>query len=76
MGNRATCSMGIKDFKVGNLLSKGSFEGIYRAESIHSGLEVAIKMIDKAMYKAGTVQSPKPGENALPIETPFYLGAS
>ncbi|XP_006153205.1 serine/threonine-protein kinase PLK4 [Tupaia chinensis] len=47
----------IEDFKVGNLLGKGSFAGVYRAESIHSGLEVAIKMIDKkAMYKAGMVQ--------------------
>nr|KAF6402070.1 polo like kinase 4 [Rousettus aegyptiacus] len=54
----ATC-MGekIEDFKVGNLLGKGSFAGVYRAESIHTGLEVAIKMIDKkAMYKAGMVQ--------------------
>ncbi|XP_060234240.1 serine/threonine-protein kinase PLK4 isoform X2 [Meriones unguiculatus] len=47
----------IEDFKVGNLLGKGSFAGVYRAESIHTGLEVAIKMIDKkAMYKAGMVQ--------------------
>uniref|UniRef100_A0A8C5P4N2 non-specific serine/threonine protein kinase n=1 Tax=Jaculus jaculus TaxID=51337 RepID=A0A8C5P4N2_JACJA len=45
------------DFKVGSLLGKGSFAGVYRAESIHTGLEVAIKMIDKkAMYKAGMVQ--------------------
>ncbi|XP_033615910.1 serine/threonine-protein kinase PLK4 isoform X1 [Fukomys damarensis] len=47
----------IEDFKVGNLLGKGSFAGVYRAESIHTGLEVAIKMIDKkAMCKAGMVQ--------------------
>ncbi|XP_045408254.1 serine/threonine-protein kinase PLK4 isoform X2 [Lemur catta] len=47
----------IEDFKVGSLLGKGSFAGVYRAESIHTGLEVAIKMIDKkAMYKAGMVQ--------------------
>ncbi|XP_066241108.1 serine/threonine-protein kinase PLK4 [Saccopteryx leptura] len=47
----------IEDFKVGNLLGKGSFAGVYRAESIHTGLEVAIKMIDKkAMYKVGMVQ--------------------
>nr|XP_040149248.1 serine/threonine-protein kinase PLK4 isoform X1 [Ictidomys tridecemlineatus] len=47
----------VEDFKVGNLLGKGSFAGVYRAESIHTGLEVAIKMIDKkAMYKAGMVQ--------------------
>ncbi|XP_008821905.1 serine/threonine-protein kinase PLK4 isoform X2 [Nannospalax galili] len=54
----ATCiGERIEDFKVGNLLGKGSFAGVYRAESIHTGLEVAIKMIDKkAMYKAGMVQ--------------------
>ncbi|KAM8970589.1 serine/threonine-protein kinase PLK4 isoform X1 [Sarcophilus harrisii] len=47
----------IEDFRVGNLLGKGSFAGVYRAESIHTGLEVAIKMIDKkAMHKAGMVQ--------------------
>uniref|UniRef100_F7FQP9 Serine/threonine-protein kinase PLK4 n=1 Tax=Ornithorhynchus anatinus TaxID=9258 RepID=F7FQP9_ORNAN len=45
------------DFKVGNLLGKGSFAGVYRAKSIHTGLEVAIKMIDKkAMHKAKMVQ--------------------
>ncbi|XP_005386796.1 PREDICTED: serine/threonine-protein kinase PLK4 [Chinchilla lanigera] len=54
----ATCiGEKIEDFKVGNLLGKGSFAGVYRAESIHTGLEVAIKMIDKkAMYKAGMIQ--------------------
>ncbi|KAM4834180.1 serine/threonine-protein kinase PLK4 isoform 2-T2 [Thomomys bottae] len=54
----ATCiGEKIEDFKVGNLLGKGSFAGVYRAESIQTGLEVAIKMIDKkAMYKAGMVQ--------------------
>ncbi|KAM9237452.1 serine/threonine-protein kinase PLK4 [Dugong dugon] len=54
----ATCiGEKIEDFKVGNLLGKGSFAGVYRAQSIHTGLEVAIKMIDKkAMYKAGMVQ--------------------
>ncbi|XP_043825401.1 serine/threonine-protein kinase PLK4 isoform X2 [Dromiciops gliroides] len=47
----------IKDFRVGNLLGKGSFACVYRAEAIHTGLEVAIKMIDKkAMHKAGMVQ--------------------
>ncbi|XP_049626150.1 serine/threonine-protein kinase PLK4 [Suncus etruscus] len=47
----------IEDFRVGNLLGKGSFAGVYRAVSVHTGLEVAIKMIDKkAMYKAGMVQ--------------------
>ncbi|XP_053259407.1 serine/threonine-protein kinase PLK4 isoform X1 [Podarcis raffonei] len=47
----------IQDFKVGNLLGKGSFAGVYRAVSLKTGLEVAIKMIDKkAMHKAGMVQ--------------------
>lgn len=41
----------IEDFKVGNLLGKGSFAGVYRAESIHTGLEVAIKMIRKPCTK-------------------------
>ncbi|KAG8505387.1 Serine/threonine-protein kinase PLK4, partial [Galemys pyrenaicus] len=40
----------IEDFKVGNLLGKGSFAGVYRAESIHTGLEVAIKMV--RMYQS------------------------
>uniref|UniRef100_A0A670YQT0 Serine/threonine-protein kinase PLK4 n=1 Tax=Pseudonaja textilis TaxID=8673 RepID=A0A670YQT0_PSETE len=49
--------MGKCDFKVGNLLGKGSFAGVYRAVSLKTGLEVAIKMIDKkAMHKAGMVQ--------------------
>ncbi|XP_072480683.1 serine/threonine-protein kinase PLK4 isoform X1 [Notamacropus eugenii] len=46
----------IEDFRVGSLLGKGSFAGVYRAESVRTGLEVAIKMIDKkAMHKAGMV---------------------
>ncbi|XP_064366748.1 serine/threonine-protein kinase PLK4 isoform X1 [Dromaius novaehollandiae] len=46
-----------EDFKVGNLLGKGSFAGVYRAVSLKTGLEVAIKMIDKkAMHKVGMVQ--------------------
>ncbi|XP_019377624.1 PREDICTED: serine/threonine-protein kinase PLK4 isoform X1 [Gavialis gangeticus] len=47
----------IQDFQVGNLLGKGSFAGVYRAVSRKTGLEVAIKMIDKkAMHKVGMVQ--------------------
>uniref|UniRef100_A0AAR2L9U6 Serine/threonine-protein kinase PLK4 n=1 Tax=Pygocentrus nattereri TaxID=42514 RepID=A0AAR2L9U6_PYGNA len=39
------------------LLGKGSFACVYRAKSVNTGLEVAIKMIDKkAMHKAGMVQ--------------------
>lgn len=46
-----------EDFKVLNLLGKGSFACVYRAKSINTGLEVAIKMIDKsAMKKVGMVQ--------------------
>ncbi|KAM9329358.1 serine/threonine-protein kinase PLK4 [Gastrophryne carolinensis] len=47
----------IEDFKVLNLLGKGSFACVYRAQSIHTGIEVAIKMIDKkAMQRVGMVQ--------------------
>ncbi|XP_061441060.1 serine/threonine-protein kinase PLK4 isoform X1 [Rhineura floridana] len=47
----------IRDFKVGNLLGKGSFAGVYRAVSLKTDQEVAIKMIDKkAMHKVGMVQ--------------------
>uniref|UniRef100_A0A672QMX9 non-specific serine/threonine protein kinase n=1 Tax=Sinocyclocheilus grahami TaxID=75366 RepID=A0A672QMX9_SINGR len=47
----------IEDFQVLTLLGKGSFACVYRAKSVNTGLEVAIKMIDKkAMHKAGMVQ--------------------
>ncbi|KAE8630388.1 hypothetical protein XENTR_v10000805 [Xenopus tropicalis] len=47
----------IEDFKVLNLLGKGSFACVYRAQSINTGIDVAIKMIDKkAMQKVGMVQ--------------------
>uniref|UniRef100_A0A9J7ZF25 Serine/threonine-protein kinase PLK4 n=1 Tax=Cyprinus carpio carpio TaxID=630221 RepID=A0A9J7ZF25_CYPCA len=47
----------IEDFRVLTLLGKGSFACVYRAKSVNTGLEVAIKMIDKkAMHKAGMVQ--------------------
>ncbi|XP_039992372.1 serine/threonine-protein kinase PLK4 isoform X2 [Xiphias gladius] len=47
----------IEDFKVLTLLGKGSFACVYRAKSVNTGLEVAIKTIDKkAMHKAGMVQ--------------------
>ncbi|XP_036618651.1 serine/threonine-protein kinase PLK4 isoform X2 [Trichosurus vulpecula] len=50
----------IEDFRVGNLLGKGSFAGVYRAECRRTGLEVAIKMIDKkAMRNAGMVHRVK-----------------
>ncbi|XP_056419558.1 serine/threonine-protein kinase PLK4 isoform X2 [Hyla sarda] len=47
----------IEDFNVLNLLGKGSFACVYRAQSINTGIEVAIKMIDKkAMQRVGMVQ--------------------
>uniref|UniRef100_H3DJ05 Serine/threonine-protein kinase PLK4 n=1 Tax=Tetraodon nigroviridis TaxID=99883 RepID=H3DJ05_TETNG len=47
----------IEDFKVLMLLGKGSFACVYRAKSVKTGLEVAIKTIDKkAMHKAAMVQ--------------------
>ncbi|MEE6461586.1 hypothetical protein FKM82_001330 [Ascaphus truei] len=47
----------IEDFKVLNLLGKGSFACVYKAQSINTGIEVAIKMIDKKiMQKVGMVQ--------------------
>ncbi|KAM4625111.1 serine/threonine-protein kinase PLK4 isoform 1-T1 [Polymixia lowei] len=47
----------IEDFKVLTLLGKGSFACVYRAKSVNTGVEVAIKTIDKkAMQKAGMVQ--------------------
>ncbi|XP_054652355.1 serine/threonine-protein kinase PLK4 [Dunckerocampus dactyliophorus] len=47
----------IEDFKVLTLLGKGSFACVYRAKSVKTGLEVAIKTIDKkSMHKAGMVQ--------------------
>lgn len=33
---------------MGNLLGKGSFAGVYRAVSLKTGLEVAIKMVRKS----------------------------
>ncbi|CAL8286774.1 unnamed protein product [Lota lota] len=46
----------IEDFNVLTLLGKGSFACVYRAKSINTGVDVAIKMIDKkAMHKAGMV---------------------
>ncbi|KAM3871376.1 serine/threonine-protein kinase PLK4 [Diretmus argenteus] len=47
----------IEDFKVLTLLGKGSFACVYRAKSVKTGVEVAIKTIDKkSMHKAGMVQ--------------------
>uniref|UniRef100_A0A8C5CYS1 Serine/threonine-protein kinase PLK4 n=1 Tax=Gadus morhua TaxID=8049 RepID=A0A8C5CYS1_GADMO len=47
----------IEDFTVLTLLGKGSFACVYRAKSKNTGVDVAIKMIDKkAMHKASMVQ--------------------
>ncbi|KAK3099608.1 hypothetical protein FSP39_006997 [Pinctada imbricata] len=42
----------IKDYQVLNLLGKGGFACVYRARSNKTGMEVAIKMIDKKLMKA------------------------
>lgn len=42
----------LQDFKVGNLLGKGSFAGVYRAVSLKTGLEVAIKMVRQPAEEA------------------------
>lgn len=42
----------LQDFKVGNLLGKGSFAGVYRAVSLKTGLEVAIKMVRQPAKEA------------------------
>ncbi|XP_077477260.1 serine/threonine-protein kinase PLK4 isoform X2 [Stigmatopora argus] len=47
----------IEDFKVLTLLGKGSYGCVYRAKSIKTGLEVAIKTIDKkSMHQVKMVQ--------------------
>ncbi|KAM9571193.1 serine/threonine-protein kinase PLK4-like isoform 3-T3 [Salvelinus alpinus] len=58
-GSQSVASLTTKclDFKVHTLLGKGSFACVYRAKSVNTGLEVAIKMIDKkAMHKSGMVK--------------------
>ncbi|XP_012940438.1 serine/threonine-protein kinase PLK4 isoform X2 [Aplysia californica] len=42
----------LDDYQVLNLLGKGAFACVYRARSSRTGMEVAIKMIDKKMMKA------------------------
>ncbi|KAG8234949.1 hypothetical protein J437_LFUL015517 [Ladona fulva] len=42
----------IEEYEVLNLLGKGGFASVYRAKCSKSGLEVAIKMIDKKLMKA------------------------
>ncbi|XP_052280254.1 serine/threonine-protein kinase PLK4-like isoform X2 [Dreissena polymorpha] len=45
-------SESIDDYRVLNLLGKGGFACVYRAKASKTGLEVAIKMIDKKLMKA------------------------
>lgn len=40
----------LQDFKVLTLLGKGSFACVYRAKSVNTGLEVAIKMVRKKLF--------------------------
>ncbi|CAK9819361.1 Serine/threonine-protein kinase PLK4 [Anthophora plagiata] len=42
----------IEDYEVLNLLGKGGFASVYRAKCLRSGIEVAIKMIDKKLMQA------------------------
>lgn len=45
-------SESIDDYRVLNLLGKGGFACVYKARSLKTGMEVAIKMIDKKLMKA------------------------
>ncbi|XP_064636787.1 serine/threonine-protein kinase PLK4-like isoform X2 [Lineus longissimus] len=45
----------IEDFEVHELLGKGGFACVYRARSIRTGQEVAIKMIDKKLMRAANM---------------------
>lgn len=40
----------LQDFRVLTLLGKGSFACVYRAKSVNTGLEVAIKMVRLSLY--------------------------
>ncbi|EEZ98528.1 Serine/threonine-protein kinase PLK4-like Protein [Tribolium castaneum] len=42
----------IEDYEVYNLLGKGGFASVYHAKCLKTGLNVAIKMIDKKMMQA------------------------
>lgn len=48
------CSFGeqIEDYEVLNLLGKGGFASVYRSRCLKTGIEVAIKMIDKKLMQA------------------------
>jgi polo-like kinase 4 len=42
----------IEDYEVYNLLGKGGFASVYHAKCLKTGLNVAIKMIDKKLMQA------------------------
>ncbi|XP_046395457.1 serine/threonine-protein kinase PLK4 [Ischnura elegans] len=50
--NQSSFGEQIEEYEVLNLLGKGGFASVYRAKCSKSGLEVAIKMIDKKLMKA------------------------
>lgn len=45
----------LQDFQVLNLVGRGGFACVYRARSVKSGEEVAIKMIDKKLMKSNNL---------------------
>ncbi|XP_067948111.1 serine/threonine-protein kinase PLK4-like [Watersipora subatra] len=45
----------IEDFQVLNLIGRGGFACVYRARSVKTGEEVAIKMIDKKLMKSNNL---------------------
>lgn len=54
----------LQDFKVGNLLGKGSFAGVYRAVSLKTGLEVAIKMVRQLAKEVCVFEETEQGQVA------------
>lgn len=44
-----------KEFQVLNLIGRGGFACVYRARSVKTGEEVAIKMIDKKLMKSSNM---------------------
>ena len=54
----------LQDFKVGNLLGKGSFAGVYRAVSLKTGLEVAIKMVRQPAKEVSVFRETEQGQVA------------
>ncbi|XP_043289776.1 serine/threonine-protein kinase PLK4 [Venturia canescens] len=46
----------IEEYQVLNLLGKGGFASVYRAKCLRTGMEVAIKMIDKKLTQAAGME--------------------